>query len=170
MTARPTYLNFITGNKNKLAEVTAILDGVIDLRSEALDLLEIQGTIEEVSIAKCKQAVTQIGGPVLVEDTCLIFNALSQPNTGGPDIQLPGPYIKWFLKSMGVDNLPKLLAGFEDKSAQAVCTFAYAEGPDQAPILFEGRTDVRALCNKPDILSDFKIGSYRFATRSDEFW
>ncbi|MCJ1329918.1 nucleoside triphosphate pyrophosphohydrolase ham1 [Thelotrema lepadinum] len=144
MASRPTYLNFITGNKNKLAEVTAILDSVVDLRSENLDLLEVQGKIEEVSIAKCKQAADQVKGPVLVEDTCLIFNALSQQLEGGRGIQLPGPYIKWFLQSMGPENLPKLLAGFEDKTAQAVCTFAYSEGPDHKPILFEGRTEVRA--------------------------
>lgn len=36
----------------------------------------------------------------------------------------------------------KLLAGFEDKSAQAVCTFAYCEGPGHEPIVFQGRTDV----------------------------
>lgn len=36
----------------------------------------------------------------------------------------------------------KLLAGFEDKSAQAVCTFAYCEGPGAEPIVFQGRTKV----------------------------
>jgi inosine triphosphate pyrophosphatase len=35
----------------------------------------------------------------------------------------------------------KLLEGFEDKSAQAVCTFAYCEGPGHEPVLFQGRTD-----------------------------
>ena len=48
-------------------------------------------------------------GPVIVEDTCLGFRA-----HGG----LPGPYIKWYLDKLGVDRLPKLLAGFDDK----VCT------------------------------------------------
>lgn len=53
----PTELNFITGNKNKLAEVKAILGGTIALTNQSLDLEEIQGTMEEVSIAKCKKAV-----------------------------------------------------------------------------------------------------------------
>lgn len=135
-----TELNFITGNKQKLAEVSAILEGVVTLHSQNLDLLEIQGTIEEVILAKCKQAVEQINGPVLVEDTCLIFNALSSGKAGAPE--LPGPYIKWFLKGMGTENLPKLLDGFKDKSAQAVCTFAFSAGPGHAPMLFQGRTDV----------------------------
>lgn len=52
----PRELNFITGNKNKLFEVQAILDGVIELKNQSLDLPEIQGTIEEVSGDKCKRA------------------------------------------------------------------------------------------------------------------
>lgn len=35
-----------------------------------------------------------------------------------------------------------MLAGFEDKSAYALCTFALSRGPDTEPILFEGRTEV----------------------------
>ena len=52
----PHELNFITGNKNKLSEVQAILDGIIELKNQSLDLPEIQGTIEEVSKDKCKRA------------------------------------------------------------------------------------------------------------------
>jgi len=50
---------------------------------------------------------------------------------------------KWFLKALGVQQFHKLLAGFDDKSAQAVCTFVYCEGPRCEPIVFQGRTDVR---------------------------
>jgi len=35
-----------------------------------------------------------------------------------------------------------MLDGFEDKTAYAVATFAYSEGPGHEPILFEGRTEV----------------------------
>jgi len=49
-----------------------------------LDLVEIQGTIEEISADKCRRAAEAIKGPVLVEDTCLCFNALKE---------LPGPYM-----------------------------------------------------------------------------
>ncbi|CAG8962261.1 hypothetical protein HYFRA_00005315 [Hymenoscyphus fraxineus] len=80
----PKTLNFITGNKNKLTEVKAILGSTVDLQSQALDLIEIQGTIEEISLDKCRRAAEAIKGPVLVEDTCLCFNALNE---------LPGPYM-----------------------------------------------------------------------------
>ena len=43
--------------------------------------------------------------------------------------------------SLGAHQLHKMLDGFSDKSAQAVCTFAYCEGPGYEPVLFQGRTD-----------------------------
>lgn len=52
----PRELNFITGNKNKLTEVQTILGSVVHLQSQSLDLVEIQGTIEEVSTDKCRRA------------------------------------------------------------------------------------------------------------------
>ena len=61
---------------------------------------ELQGEPEEVSIEKCKRAAQQVGGPVMVEDTSLCFNAL-----GG----LPGVYIKWFLEKTGHVGLNNLL-------------------------------------------------------------
>lgn len=123
-------LNFITGNQNKLAEVKAILGDIVPLQSQSLDLTEIQGTIEDISKDKCRRAAAIIGGPVLTEDTCLCFNALKE---------LPGPYIKWFLQALGHEGLNNLLMAYKDKSAQAVCTFAYCSGPGYEPIIFEGR-------------------------------
>jgi len=127
----PPELNFITGNRNKLAEVQAILGDTVDLRSQALDLIEIQGTIEEISRDKCLRAAELVQGPVLIEDTCLCFNALQG---------LPGPYVKWFFQAIGLQGLNNLLLAYEDKSAQAVCTFAYSPGPGHEPIIFQGRT------------------------------
>ncbi|QVM11743.1 nucleoside triphosphate pyrophosphohydrolase ham1, variant 2 [Coccidioides posadasii str. Silveira] len=157
-------INFITGNKNKLTEVQAILGDAIEVQNKPVDLPELQGTIEDIAREKCKNAANavrspsllfgfihisktfcpwgvgiiltrsniQVNGPVLTEDTALEFNAL-----GG----LPGPYIKWFLEKLGHEGLNKLLYAFEDKSAVAVCTFAFAAGPGEEPILFQGRTD-----------------------------
>ncbi|GKZ66267.1 nucleoside triphosphate pyrophosphohydrolase ham1 [Aspergillus niger] len=130
-------LNFITGNKNKLAEVKAILGTVIDVENQAVDLPEIQGTIEEIAREKCRRAAEvthlgQVGGPVLTEDTALEFHALKG---------LPGPYIKSFLDALGHEGLNKLLDSFETRAAEAVCTFAFSSGPGSDPILFQGRTE-----------------------------
>lgn len=85
MAASSPEVNFITGNANKLREVKAILEpaGIV-VRSQAVDLPELQGEIEDVTLEKCRVAAREVGGPVLVEDTCLCFNAL-----GG----LPGVYM-----------------------------------------------------------------------------
>jgi inosine triphosphate pyrophosphatase len=56
----PAHLNFITGNKNKLAEVQAILSGVIELRNQNVDLVEIQGTVEEVTKDKARRAAEAV--------------------------------------------------------------------------------------------------------------
>jgi len=56
---------------------------------------------------------------------------------------------KWFLLALGPQHMHKMLDGFEDKSIQAVCTFAYSEGPGHEPIIFQGRTDVRATRGLP---------------------
>ncbi|KAI1261278.1 inosine triphosphate pyrophosphatase [Xylariaceae sp. FL1019] len=126
-------LNFITGNANKLAEVKAILAPTgISMRNQSLDLPEIQGTVEDVTREKCRVAADIVGGPVLVEDTCLCFNALNG---------LPGPYVKWFMSSIGHEGLNNMLAAYPDKSAQAVATFGFCKGPGQEILLFQGRTD-----------------------------
>lgn len=54
----PKVLNFITGNANKLREVREILASgtSVELQSQNVDVPELQGTIEEVSRAKCRAA------------------------------------------------------------------------------------------------------------------
>ncbi|KAI9824835.1 MAG: nucleoside triphosphate pyrophosphohydrolase ham1 [Phylliscum demangeonii] len=125
-----TPLTFITGSANKASEVVAILGEAVHLLCHALDLVEIQGTIDEITLDKCRRAAAIVDGPVLVEDTSLCFDALDG---------LPGPYVKWFVQSLGFEGLPNLLAAYSDKSAQFVSSFAYSDGPDHEPILFQGR-------------------------------
>lgn len=126
-------LTFVTGNAKKLAEIKAILgeNFPLEVASVKIDLAENQGEIEEISISKCQEAAKHVKGPVVVEDTSLCFNSLKG---------LPGPYIKWFLEKLEPEGLHKLLAGWEDKSAEAVCTLAYCEGEGKEVILFQGRT------------------------------
>ncbi|WKT54146.1 Ham1-like protein [Fusarium oxysporum f. sp. vasinfectum] len=129
----PVEIHLITGNANKIADVRAILAPAgITVKHQAIDLPEIQGTIEEITVAKCSRAAEIVGGPVVVDDTALCFNAMNG---------LPGPYIKSFLEALGPEKLHIMLAGFLDKSAQAVATLGYSPGPGHEPILFQGRID-----------------------------
>ncbi|KAF6088159.1 inosine triphosphatase [Phyllostomus discolor] len=51
---------------------------------------------------------------------------------------------KWFLEKLKPEGLHQLLAGFEDKSAYALCTFAFSTGDASEPVrLFRGRTSGR---------------------------
>lgn len=125
---------FVTGNAKKLEEVVAILGKGFprELTSRKIDLAEYQGEPDYISRSKCLAAVEVVKGPVIVEDTSVCFNAMKG---------LPGPYIKWFLDKLGPEGLHRMLAGWEDKTAVAVCTFAYSSGNVDEPILlFEGRT------------------------------
>lgn len=54
---------------------------------------------------------------------------------------IAGPYIKWFLDKLEPEGLHRMLAGFDDKSATAVCTFAYSPGASADVVLFQGKTD-----------------------------
>lgn len=68
--------------------------------------------------------------PLITEDTCLCFNALNG---------LPGPYIRSFADKLGIEKIPRLLDGFRDKSAYALCTLGYFDGKEMR--LFQGRVD-----------------------------
>lgn len=59
--ATPRTINFITGNSNKLKEVKAILEPAIRVESLSLDIEEVQGSLEEVTIAKCRKAADTVG-------------------------------------------------------------------------------------------------------------
>lgn len=125
---------FVTGNAKKLEEVLAILGKQFPktVINKKIDLPEYQGEIDDISKLKCKSAMEIIKGPVIVEDTCLCYNAMKG---------LPGPYIKWFQDKLGPDGLYDMLAAWDDKSAEAICTFAYSTGnPDDEVILFQGKT------------------------------
>ncbi|KAK0541592.1 nucleoside triphosphate pyrophosphohydrolase ham1 [Tilletia horrida] len=135
MSSSRRVLTFVTGNANKLREVREILAAAgnfpFEVESKDLDLPEIQGDIEEVAIAKCKAAARALDGPCITEDTALCFSALKG---------LPGVYVKDFMKKIGHEGLNNLLATYDDKSAEAVCTFAYCASAAAEPIVFQGRT------------------------------
>lgn len=129
---------FVTGNANKVIEMKRMLHiDSIKVTTRDIDLPEIQDSdVLNIVEQKCRSAFDQIVGDgegdstsspsglrcVMIEDTCLNFNALNG---------MPGPYIKWFMKAIGNEGLHRLLAGFEDKSAEAVCLYALMTGRDR---------------------------------------
>lgn len=128
-------LTFVSGNANKIRETSDILGSAVpNLVAMKLDLPELQGDPIEISKEKCRIAARLINAPVIVEDTALCFNALKG---------LPGPYIKWFLEKLGHGGLNQMIAGFDDKSAYALCTFSFARCANDEPKTFIGKCPVR---------------------------
>uniref|UniRef100_A0A915ECV3 Inosine triphosphate pyrophosphatase n=1 Tax=Ditylenchus dipsaci TaxID=166011 RepID=A0A915ECV3_9BILA len=109
-------LSFVTGNKNKLKEVQELLGHIFDIVNIDLELEEIQGDPESITRKKCNEAARLTNKSVLVEDTSLCFNALG-------------------------DGLYKLLHGFDDKKAYALCTFGLSEGIDKPVHIFQGKVE-----------------------------
>lgn len=130
----PPSITFVTGNANKLHEVQRLLGPSISVTHIDLDLEEIQGSVEDIAVAKARAAAAVVGGPVLVEDSALEFDALHG---------MPGPYIKWVYEAVGNEGLCRMLDGQANKKARAVCTFGYCPGNTgkNPPVaLFQGTT------------------------------
>lgn len=113
-------ITFVTGNKNKAAEMERILGTPVDCA--ALDLPEIQSLdLETVVKDKVERAYSKLNRPVMVEDTALVFRALGR---------LPGTFIKWFADELGYDGLCRLLGPEVDRSATVSAAIAYHDGTD----------------------------------------
>lgn len=56
------------------------------------------------------------------------------------------------MDSVGHDGLNRMLDGFDDRTAEAVCTFAFCRAPGAEPILFQGRTEVNKNLLKENVL------------------
>ncbi len=111
-------LTFITGNSAKAEQLGWHLG--IEISHQSVDLTEIQSLdLQEVVEHKARRAFAIVHGPVLVEDTSLVFKTLGR---------LPGPLIKWFLQELDNDGLCKLLDGYENRSALATVLFGYYDG------------------------------------------
>lgn len=119
-----TFL-FITGNKDKLREVQTLIP---DVQGLDLDLPEIQEIDpHKVIAAKLVEARKHHSGVFLVEDTSLSLDSM-----GG----LPGPLVKWFIKSVGLEGIYALTKTFGAR-ATARTIIGYVDGNDEIHF-FEG--------------------------------
>ena len=119
-------LYFITGNKNKFAEIKAILPNIERLD---IDLPEIQ-EIDAKKIVKAKllEALNHRKAEFIVEDTSLYFDCLNG---------LPGPLIKWFIKTIGNKGLFNIVEKLGNTNAEAKTIVGYAKSPEKIHY-FEG--------------------------------
>lgn len=109
------FPSFVSSQPGKLREYQILCD--FNLPWYKLELDEIQSLdIEEIVRHKAQSAFHQIKTPLWVEDTGLFFDAW-----GG----LPGPLIKWFLKTAGTEGVCQMLSSFEIRTAIARTSIAF---------------------------------------------
>ncbi|KAM0673423.1 nucleoside triphosphate pyrophosphohydrolase ham1 [Gurleya vavrai] len=106
---------YVSTNLNKFKEFSSLFPYKIE--QEKLEILEIQGTSEEIAHAKAKKAfkmLQNIGDDsiVIVDNVSLEISALNN---------FPGPYIKYFTK-IGLEKIKKIMDCFDDKKAVAICS------------------------------------------------
>ncbi len=108
---------FITGNSAKADYLAKYLGFPIAHRRVELD--EIQSLdLRTVVEHKVRQAHGTVGGPVLVEDVALEFEALGR---------LPGTFIKFFVDEVPFETICRMLDGLS-RDATARCVFGYYDG------------------------------------------
>lgn len=121
---------FITGNKNKLREVQMIMPEVEGLE---LDLTEIQELnhkqVIEHKLVEAKKI--KPGVNLMVEDLSLEINGMNG---------LPGPLIKWFLKSVNRDGIYKMAKMFGNQRATATEILGYVNSNGNMTY-FEGKVE-----------------------------
>ena len=114
-------LKFVTSNIDKFREASDLLECSLDQVS-GLNIDEIQASdIKKIAAHKAKQAFGVLRSPVLVEDSGLIFTAWNG---------LPGALVKWFEISVGCHGLLKMLEGFDNREAFAVCVAVAFDGQE----------------------------------------
>ncbi|ELP88562.1 inosine triphosphate pyrophosphatase, putative [Entamoeba invadens IP1] len=120
---RTMTLRVITGNPNKAKEIQQILSDInLHIEILPLNLLEIQGSPLKIIEYKAKEAIKQSTTPVIVEDVSFNLKCLGD--------NLPGPYIKYFVQSIGAEGLFKIADGFKVYEAQAVISIGIIRSID----------------------------------------
>jgi non-canonical purine NTP pyrophosphatase (RdgB/HAM1 family) len=110
---------FVTGNPNKAREVGEILNLPVEFVQVA-GLFEIQSPNLDVVVRhKVQQAYKSLQSPVMVEDSGLFFHAWNG---------LPGALVKSFEQTVGCDGMLKMMEGFAERGATAMCYFAVYDG------------------------------------------
>ena len=110
---------FVTQSHHKVREAERLLGAKLDQVS--LDLPEIQAvTMEEVIRRKAQHAFSELGGrPVMVEDTGLYIEAWNG---------LPGALVKWFVDTVGVTGICRMMQGYTNRNATASTLVATYDG------------------------------------------
>ncbi|RTK93271.1 non-canonical purine NTP pyrophosphatase [Candidatus Saccharibacteria bacterium] len=111
-------ITIVTGNPGKVKELQAMATDSLEFTMHDLDIDEIQSMdLEHIVKDKAHKAYQQIKSPVIVDDVSAGLASLNG---------LPGPFIKFFNKTIGDDSLFKLAKA--NDIVTIVCLAAYYDG------------------------------------------
>ncbi len=105
---------FITGSANKFNEIKSILNNIEQLDIDLPEIQEIDA--KKIIENKLNEAKKHHEGEFIVEDTSLYLACLNG---------LPGPLIKWFLKTIGNQGLFEITEKLGNNKAQAMTIIGY---------------------------------------------
>lgn len=137
-------LYFITGNKGKFEDAKATIPKLEQLD---IDLPEIQAVDPHVIVkAKLLEALQHKKGEFVVEDTSLYLECLPG---------LPGPLIKWFIKTIGSQGVFELAQKYGNMKAKAKTIVGYAKSREEL-YFFEG--EINGILVSPQHKSVYGFG------------
>jgi non-canonical purine NTP pyrophosphatase (RdgB/HAM1 family) len=119
-------LYFITGNEGKYKEVKKIIPDIEQLDVELPEAQELNAKV--ILEKKLQTAMEKREGAFIVEDTSFTLVGMKG---------LPGPLIKWFMKSIGNEGLYKL-SGIFGCQAEAKVIIGYTKNKKDV-LFFEGK-------------------------------
>ncbi|MGR3952516.1 MAG: non-canonical purine NTP pyrophosphatase [Chlamydia sp.] len=129
-------LSYITTNSGKFQEAQIILRTFLSEQTQfsfvqkPIHIDEIQGTAEKIALDKTKKAFLLAGEtPVITDDVSLYLHGLGD---------LPGPYIKQFLESLGEEGIWSLASNLSSLSCHVTCIIGYMDNTEEDPHLFLG--------------------------------
>jgi XTP/dITP diphosphohydrolase len=120
---------FVTGNKSKFSEAQAILkpSGVSLVQSDIKIIEPSMASQEEVVLEKARQAFENLKKPVIVDDTCIYFDAYKN---------FPGTLTKDLIDRIGFVGIKRLLNGLR-KGVHFQTMVCYNDGKECK--VFSGR-------------------------------
>lgn len=127
----------ITSNKNKLAEFKYFLPNIEQFEIDLPEIQEIDS--QKVISHKLNSFDSQVKKPFIVEDTSLYLEVFNY--------KFPGPLIKWYLLSIGNEEIFNICSKLNKFNAIGVSTIGYSDINGNKKI-FEGKLNGKIVSPK----------------------
>ena len=98
-------------------------ESIPDLEMKNIDLPEFQELDANLIIKqKLDEGIKKLNKPFIVEDTSLSIKSLNG---------FPGALVKWFIKSLSLEDINNILFKYEDKTVVATTVIGYFDGKEK---------------------------------------